>query len=130
MMIEFQQIANKGISLNTIAFRQLTHIYRSNLRPAGLGGYSHEGWARRYYLPKELKFCASNNLLEHLAAVISLWVDILANQINPNDCVLSMTNSMTAKGWLKKSNFSELRESPKQASARIEAAKMHASFFL
>jgi hypothetical protein len=41
-----------------------------------------------------------------------------------------MTNSTTAKGWLKKSNISKLGESPKQASARIEAARMHASFFL
>ncbi len=130
MMIEFLQNANEGISLNTIAFRQLTHIYRSDLCPTGLGGYSHKEWAWRYYLPEELKFCASNNLLEHLAAVISPWVDILANQVNPNNCVLLMTNSMMAKGWLKKSNFSKLGESPKQASAKIEAARMHASLFL
>jgi hypothetical protein len=41
-----------------------------------------------------------------------------------------MTNSMTAKGWLKKSNFSKLGESPEQASARIEAARIHTSLFL
>ncbi len=97
---------------------------------AGLGGYSHKGWAWRYYLPKELKFRASNNLLEHLAAVISLWVNILANQLNSNNCILLMTDSTTAEGWSKKSNFSELGESPEQASARIEAARMHTSLFL
>ncbi len=41
-----------------------------------------------------------------------------------------MTDSTTAKGWLRKSNFMELGESPKQASARIEAARKHASLFL
>jgi hypothetical protein len=97
MMIEFLQIANEGISLNTIAFKQPTHIYRSNLCPTGLGGYSHEGWAWRSYLPKELKFCASNNLLKHLVAVISPWVDFLAYQLNPNNCALSMTNSTMLK---------------------------------
>jgi hypothetical protein len=70
MMLGFLKIANNGINLNTIAFRQPTHIYRSDLCPAGLGGYSHKGWAWRYYLPPELQICASNNLLEYLAAII------------------------------------------------------------
>ncbi len=78
MMLEFLKIANRGISLNIIAFRRPTHIYRSDSCPAGLGGYSHKGWAWQYYLPADQKFKASNNLLEHLAAVISPWVDILA----------------------------------------------------
>jgi hypothetical protein len=47
MMLVFLKIANKGISLNSIAFRQPTHIYRSDSCPAGLGGYSHKGWAWR-----------------------------------------------------------------------------------
>jgi hypothetical protein len=99
MMIEFLQIVNKGISLNTIAFRQPTHIYRDSC-PVGLEGYNHEGRAWKYYLPKESKFRASNNLLEHLVAVIPWWVDILANRLNPNNCVLSMTDSTVAKGGL------------------------------
>jgi hypothetical protein len=130
MMLEFLKMANRGISLNIIAFRRPTHIYRSDSCPAGLGGYSHEGWAWRYYLPADQKFKASNNLLEHLAAVISPWVDILAGRLKPNDCALSMTDSTTAEGWLRKLNFTELGESPKQASARIEAARKHASLFL
>ncbi len=107
-MLGFLQFANNRIILNTITFRQPTHIYRSVLCPVGLGGYSHEGWAWRYYLPPELQFHASNNLLKHLPAIISPWVDILANQLKPNNCILSMTDSTTAKGLLKKSNFSKL----------------------
>jgi hypothetical protein len=41
-----------------------------------------------------------------------------------------MTDSTTAKGWLKKSNFSKLGESPTQASVRIEAAQKQATLFL
>jgi hypothetical protein len=42
-----------------------------------------------------------------------------------------MTDSTTAKGWLKKSNFSELGEkNPIQALVRIEAARMQATLFL
>ena len=102
MFLGFLTIANNGISLNSIAFRRPTHIYRSDSCPAGLGGYSNRGWAWRWYLLKNLLFRASNNLLEHLAAIISQWVDILAGRLKNQDCVLLRTNSMTAEGWLKK----------------------------
>jgi hypothetical protein len=104
MFLGFLKIAKDGISLNSIAFQRPTHIYRSDSCPAGLGGYSDKGWAWRWYLPKNLLFRASNNLLEHLAAIISPWVDILAGRLKNQDCVLSMTDSTTAEGWLKKSN--------------------------
>jgi hypothetical protein len=41
-----------------------------------------------------------------------------------------MTNSTTAEGWLKKSNFSELGETPLQASAQIEALWKQATLFI
>jgi hypothetical protein len=41
-----------------------------------------------------------------------------------------MTDSTTAKGWLKESNFSELGENPIQALVRIKAARMQATLFL
>jgi len=130
MFLGFLKIANDGISLNSIAFRRPTHINRSDSCPAGLGGYSDIGWAWRWYLPKNLLFRASNNLFKHLAAIISPWVDILAGRLNSQYCVLSMTDSTTAEGWLKKSNFSELGESPIQASARIEACPKQAALFM
>jgi hypothetical protein len=39
------------------------------------------------------------------AVIISPWVDILAGRLKNQDCVLSMTDSTTAKGWLRKSNL-------------------------
>ena len=41
-----------------------------------------------------------------------------------------MTNSTTAKGWLRKSNFTELGEDPIQASVRIKAARVQATLFM
>jgi hypothetical protein len=70
------------------------------------------------------------HLLEHLAAIISPWVDILACYLKNQDCILLMTNSMTAEGWLKKSNFSKSGNSPTQASVMIEAAWKQATLFL
>jgi hypothetical protein len=69
---------HQSIDLNLIAFRQPTHVYRSDSCLAGLGGYSHKGFAWWFYLADELKFRASNNLLKHLAAIITLWIDIIA----------------------------------------------------
>ncbi len=122
LMLGFLKMANNGISLNSIAFRQPTHVYRFDSCPAGLGRYSHKGFAWRWYLPADLKFRASNNLLEHLAAIISPWIDILAGCLKSQDYVLSMTDSTTPEGWLKKSNLSELRESKIESLVRIEAA--------
>ncbi len=123
-------MANNGISLNSIAFHQPTHVYRSDSCPAGLGGYSHKGFAWHWYLPADLKFRASNNLLEHLAAIISPWIDILAGCLKSQDCVLLMTDSTTAEGWLNKSNFSKLGKSKIQSLVRIEAAQMQATLFM
>jgi hypothetical protein len=34
-----------------------------------------------------------------------VWIDILAGQIKPEDCVLSQTDSSTSEGWAYKTNF-------------------------
>ena len=130
VFLGFLKFTNNGISLNSIAFQRPTHIYRSDLCPAGLGGFIDRGWAWRWYLPKHLLFRASNNLLEHLAAIISPWVDIIAGHLKNQDCVLLMTDSMTAEGWLRKSNFGELGKSPIQSSARIKACQKQATLFM
>ncbi len=79
--LKFLQLAldrcHDGVDMNTIAYPCPTHAYQSDSCPAGLGGYSNEGFTWRYYLPKQLQFCASNNLLEHIAAITTPWVDII-----------------------------------------------------
>jgi hypothetical protein len=122
--LKFLQLAldrcRDRVDMNTIAYHRPAHAYRSDSCPAGLGGYSDEGFAWRYYLPKQLKFHASNNLLEHIAAIITPWVDIIAGCLTRGDCALSMTDSTTSEGWLKKTNFIEDGESPIQATIRLE----------
>jgi hypothetical protein len=95
--------AHAGISMNQIAYRCPTHVYRSDSCPAGMGGYSAEGFAWCFPVEGDLKFRASNNLLEHLASIISPWVDILTGRIKHGNCSLLMTDSTTSEGWLRKS---------------------------
>jgi hypothetical protein len=120
-MTNFLEHGSKGISMNQITYRKPTHVYRSDACPAGMGGYSHKGFAWQFYLPDNLKFRASNNLLEHMVGIISPWVDILAGHLNDGDCSLSMTDSTTSKGWMRKKNFKEDKNRI-QATIRIEVA--------
>ena len=96
----------------------------------GLGGYIHEGFAWHFYLPGNLQFHASNNLLKHLAAIITPWIDIIAGRFTKGDCALSMTDSTTSEGWLRKSNFIKDGKDPIQATIRIEVARLHATHYL
>ena len=129
LMIKFLEKSRDGLSMNNLVFRLPDRCYRSDACPHGLGGYSDQGFAWRFYLPFELLFRASNNLLEHLASIITVWIDILAFRLFPEDCVLSMTDNSTSEGWAHKTNFSLLPEevdcqvNPVEASARISVAR-------
>ena len=79
--------AQKGISLNQIAHRKPTHVYCWDSCPAGLGKYSNKSFAWRFKIPSHLQLRASNNLLEHLAAVITPWVDIIAGRLRK--CIIN-----------------------------------------
>ena len=126
LMLTFLANARSGVDLNTSAFLFPTHVYVNDACPHGMGGWSHKRFAWRFYLPPELRFRASNNLLEHLAAVISVWVDILAGRLTPGQCCLSLTDSTTSEGWTASTNFTELTEEPIQAAVRMDVARSHA----
>ena len=90
-------------------------------------GRIHQQWLCLEILhPFMVNFQASNNLLEHLATVITPWIDIIAKRLVPGDCSLSMTDSITSEGWLRKSSFKEDRESPIQATVRLEVSRSDA----
>jgi hypothetical protein len=130
LMINIIKIAHDGISMNIIVYRWLMHIYCSDSCPAGLRGYSNSSFAWQYCIKPEHQFRARNNLLEHIAAIITPWVEIICGCLHPGACALSMTNSTTFKGWLRKTNFSELKEDPIQATVRLEVARMHALHYI
>jgi hypothetical protein len=128
-MTHIIKIAHDSISMNIIVYRQPAHIYRSDSCPAGLGGYLDSGFTWRYYLKPEHQFQATNNLLEHNAAIITPWVDIICGHLHLGACALSMTDSTTSEGWLHKTNFSKLGDDPIQATLKLEIARMHATYY-
>jgi hypothetical protein len=120
--------AHKGISMNLITYRtKIDRGYRSDACPAGLGGYSNLGRAWRWYIPKNLQFRATLNMLEHVGAIIGPWIDILEDNLPPFTCILSQTDSTTSAGWLKKSNFKESAdESKAMTKAKLKMSREHA----
>ena len=62
--------------------------------------------------------------------MITPWIDIIEGWIGDNDCSLSMVDSMTSQGWLKKTNFKEDGEDPINAMVRIDVTWGHACQFL
>lgn len=97
--------AHDGISMNSLIYQRPSVVYISDSCPHGLGGYNSEGRAWRWYIPCELLYRATNNLLEHIASIITVWTDIIENKLRPEDCILSLTDSSTSEGWHHKTNF-------------------------
>lgn len=95
-------MAKEGIDLNYYALLKPTHVHRSDSCPCGMGGYNHNSKALHFYFPQDLLLRASNNLLEHLALIITPWINIIYIKLTQGDCSLSMTDSSTYKGWTKK----------------------------
>ncbi len=119
-LVLMQQIldkAQKGINMNLLAFRAPDQIYYSDSCPAGLSSYSDQGFAWRFKVPDKLLFCATSNLLEYLAAILSPWIDLINERLTKRDCAFSMTDSTTAKGWMRKTNFIEQGDNNIQAKA-------------
>ena len=102
LILKLLEKAKKGIDMNLLGLRYPNRIYYSDPCPAGLGGYSDQGFVWRFKPPNNLLFRASNNLLELLAAIVTPWINIANGRLSSGDCVLSMTDSTTAEGWMQK----------------------------
>ena len=90
LMLSFLDLERDGIDLNLLAYRKPIHVYRSDSCPAGMCGYSHKGYAWRFYIPDYLQERASNNWLEHTGFIITPWIDMVTGRLGPGDCSLSM----------------------------------------
>jgi hypothetical protein len=130
--------AREGVDMNLLTHRMPTWVHRGDSCPIGMGYHNHWGFAWRWLIPEHLQNRASNNLLEHLASIVGVWIDILAGRLKRGDCVLSMTDSTTSAGWLKKSNFCgdpDLATCPPnelaiQATVREEVCRFQATLLM
>ena len=120
-----------SISMNNLVFRKPTIIYRSDACPAGIGGYNNFGRAWRWHIPNYLQQRATLNMLEHLSTIIGPWVDIIEKNMKPNSCILSMGDSTTANGWLRKSNFKESDDEPiEMTTTKTTLSRLHTTHII
>jgi len=108
MLFFLEKVHSKGVSMNNFSYRKLTHIYRSDASLHGIGGYNIiSGKAWRFKIPRDCRLRTSLNSLEFIATLTTIWMDFLNDGLPSESCLLSQTDSTSAAGWLKKSNFSD-----------------------
>jgi len=81
---------------------------------------------------ENLRWRATLDMLEFVASTIGPWIDLLEDNLPPLSCVLSMIDSTTTNGWLRKTNFEEddAAEDGNHSACKLELARAHAIFLL
>ena len=126
----FLKIVCSGINMNLLTYRKPTHVYRADSQSFGpLGHYSVKGETWRWYIPEELRFRASINMLDHIAVVIGPWIDMFVWNMPQLLCILSLTDSTSAVGWLRKSNF-QYSDKESQVIARLHGRQLPLKWLL
>ena len=85
-----------------------------------MGGFSqHSGKAWRFEIPEEFSQSVNkqNNLLEFVASVISVGIEIL-DGTPTQSCFLSFADNTSAVGWLHKANVNENTNKPLEIATR------------
>jgi hypothetical protein len=104
----FLRRARSGMSLNNLILQIAKWIFRTDACEHGIGGYClNTGCAWRWELPVDLRLRASLNSLEFLACYVGMAVEFAWGNIPTESCLLSQTDSTSAAGWLRKSNFDD-----------------------
>ena len=116
--------------MNLITFRVPNKIYINDASEHGLGGFATHGRAWTYNIPEKLRGRAHINLLEFLAQLISIWIDVLEHKIHPLVCLLGMGDNTASMGWLRRSNFRENDENDQEWLAKQKVARKLATLVL
>ena len=96
------QKSHEGISMNLLTYREPTRINLTNAYKIGMVGLSSKGRAWRWQIPKTFWGRAHINLLELCAELVSIWIDIVEDTLDDEECLISMGDSTTDIGWLHK----------------------------
>ena len=130
LALKFLERAKDGVNMNLITFRSPNKIYINDASEHGLGGFATHGRAWSYEIPEHLRGRAHINLLEFIAQLISIWIDILEKKIEPLDCLLGMGDNTASMGWLRRSNFRENEEHDLEWLAKQKVARKVATLVL
>ena len=96
--------------MNLLTFRVPDRIYICDAAEYGLGGLANHGRTWTYQIPVELRNRAHINILQYLAQITAIWIDIIEGIKSKEDYVLAIGDNTSAMGWLRRSNFREENE--------------------
>ena len=116
--------------MNLITFRSPNKIYINDASEHVLRGLVTHGHMWVYVILILLWGRADINLLEFLAQVISIWIDIEEKIMQPLDCLLGMEDKNTSIGWLRRSNFRENDKHDSEWLAKQKVARKLAALVL
>jgi hypothetical protein len=115
-------LSQTGISINNICLTAPSATTYSDACEWGIGGYTTHGNAWRYLLPTHLHNRASINLLEFIAAIVTIYLSItLDNHSTVHPHILAFTDNSSAAGWLFHSTFNPVKDKCHDDIARFLA---------
>ena len=115
-------LRDEGVSINNICTSKPTGTTYSDACEWGLGGFTLQGRAWRYYLPSALLLRGSINLLEFLAAILTIKISIEQDDHKSKfPHILAFTDNSSAVGWLYHSTFNPVANKQHDTIARYFA---------
>jgi hypothetical protein len=95
-----------GTSINNICFSAPSAITYSDACEWGIGGFTTQGFAWRWLIPKHLQRRASINFLEFLGSILAIETCIQFDKHHTqHPHILAFTDNSSALGWLYHSTF-------------------------
>jgi hypothetical protein len=115
-------LSHTGVSINNICLSAPSAITYSDACEWGIGGYTTHGNAWRYLLPTHLRGRASINMLEFIAAIVTIHLSITKDtHTTSHPHILAFTDSSSAAGWLYHSTFNPIKNKCHDDMARYLA---------
>jgi hypothetical protein len=112
-------LTDNGISINNICITKPTITTYSDACEFGLGGYTSQGYAWRYLLPRNLRGKTSINFLEFLAAIITIELSLQHDtHTTTNAHIMAFTDNSSALGWMYHSTFNPVKDKNHDKLAR------------
>ncbi len=122
--------AKNGIDMNLLAFRTPDCVYYSNSCPEAPWRLQQTRECMATQSAQQTEILSNKQFTQFLAAVITQLINIINGRLNQRDCGLSMTDSTTAEGWMKKINLIKANVDPIQKPTRVDAARHYVKLFM
>ena len=101
-----KRVSEKGVSTDNLTFTKVTTHLNTDACEYGIGGFNIKtGFAWRYQIPLWMTQSFHINLLEFIANVVAIWLEIIQNKTIRHPKILALSDNSSTIGWLYKSNF-------------------------